>query len=298
MASQLHLCKIERCKMTFRDAATAMMLTTGLASLGESVREALNLGNKVDSRFWKSWTTLKFTTHPYLLFTAGVEIRRREGAGLLALDTATSSHATGNSPQVNRTRTTVDQTTGRLIETWKISDSGCTRFLYSEDHVTVEVLAPKETPESTAEAADVLSRWKYPIPLDPTSGRSSKILDFAALILQLPNEPLFAVGQSTHHWLATSTGPQEVKVQVIQERNNVRTCQDMRVDKQRTLQTKELLLKISDRGVEPENKQLVGMAGPVWIWVEAESRTPLELDGRLPHLKGHLELGLSGIATS
>jgi len=284
--------------MTFRDAAAAMMLTTGLASLGETVREALTLGNKVDSRFWKNWRVLKFTTGPYLMFTASVEIRRWEGAGLLVLDTTTTSHTAGNSTQENHTRTTIDQTTGQVIETWKISDSRCTRFLYSEDRVTIEVLALKETTEATVEAADVLSRWTYAIPLDPTSGKPSPIIDFAALIIQLPNEPLFAVGQSTNHWLATSNGPQEVKVQVIQERDNVRTCEDLRDHRQRCIKTKELLLKISDRSVKPDNNGVVGMAGPVWLWVEAGSRTPLEIDGRLPHLKGHLELGLSCIAAS
>jgi|GEM_PF-5226194 len=282
--------------MTFRDAANAMIVSSGLGSLGSAFRDALRRTPRTVDRFRQNWTSLQFSTGPYFMFTANVEIRRREGAGLLVLDTSTTSRRAGRVSRENRTRTVLEQATGRVLESWKVSEEKSTRFLYTEDGYTVESLSPGRSLEAVMDRPEVRSQWTCRNPIDPATGDPAPILDFAALVNRLPGEPLSSVGDSVERWLATSGGPRKVQVQVTEERAGQRTVQDLGNGSPCAFRTRELLLRIDGRPEDPDRDGLIGMTGPILLWLEAGSGIPLEVSGRLPNLKGHLELELTGVA--
>ena len=84
----------------------------------------------------------------------------------------------------------------------------------------------------------------------------------------------------------------------MEERTYRRTCRDLDSRRYRTTNARELLLQIRPVDREPREQGFMGLIGPTSIWIDAETRTPVEVDGRLPNLPGHLELDLTAYSAS
>ena len=271
--------------MGLRSATASAMVQSGFAALG--------LTREIG--FLQDWNVLRFETGPYFMFTAAVELRRTAVAGLLQLETSTKARRAGSQPVENRTRTTIDLSRGSLVETCKISRTKCTRFRYENGLYVVEFLPPADSFAETV-AAPVRTTRSFSLPLDEVGCGPVQPVDFAALVYGLSRQALFAQGDTTTQWLATSSGPREVQIRVAEERNHRRTCRDLDLNRYRTVNTRELLLRITPTDREPQRTGLMGLMGPMSIWIDADTRTPLEVDGRLPNLPGHLELDLTGFS--
>ncbi len=273
--------------MGLRSATASALVQSGIAALG-AARE---------TGFLLDWKVLRFETGPYFMFTAAVELRRTEGAGLLVLETATTGQRAGSAPVENRTRTTLDTVNGGdMVETCKLSRTKCTRYRYENGEYVVEFLPPTGSFEKAAASNQVRTSWSFSLPPGKTGQGQVQIVDFAALVYGLSHQPLFATGDSVNLWLATSTGPREVDIRVAEERAYRRTCRDLDLRRYRTLNTRELLLQITPVDPEPRREGFMGLMGPTSIWIDADTRIPLEVDGRLPNLPGHLELDLTGFS--
>ncbi len=271
--------------MGLRTATASAMVQSGFNALGLS-RE---------SGFLQDWNMLRFETGPYFMFTAAVEMRRTLGAGLLQLETNAIGRRAGFQPVENRTRTTVEVAGGGMVETCKLSRTRCTRYRYENGLYVVESLPPADSFEQAA-AGQVQSSRSFTLPLDVSGRGPVQALDFAALVYGLSLQPLYAPGDTATQWLATSTGPRQMRIHVAEERDYRRTCRDMDLKRYRTVNTCELLLRITPTDKEPQTTAFMGLMGPMSIWIDAETRVPLELDGRLPNLPGHLELDLAGFS--
>ena len=271
--------------MGLRTATASAMVQSGFTALGLS-RE---------TGFLEDWSVLRFETGPYFMFTAAVELRRSAEAGLLLLETSTVGRRAGSHAVENHTRTTLDPSTGNLVETCKLSGTKCTRYRYENGHYRVELL-PTAGSIDEALAGRVQTTGSFSLPLDEAGRGPVSPVDFAALVYGLSRQPLFAPGDATTQWLATSTGPREVLIRVAEERDNRRTCRDLELRRYRTVNTRELLVRITATDREPSRTGFMGLMGATSIWIDAETRTLLEVDGRLPNLPGHLELDLTGFS--
>lgn len=269
--------------------------TTAASALVQSGFTALGLSR--ETGFLQDWNLLRFETGPYFMFTAAVELRRTERAGLLLLDTGTTARRAGSQPVENRTRTTIDLNGGGLVETCKLSRTKATRFRYERGVYRAEFLPAVKSFEE-ADDAEIRTTWTFNLPLDEAGRGPVQAVDFAALVYNLAAQPLYTHGDSVKVWLATSAGPRQVEIRVMEERDYRRTCRDLNHNRYRTLNTRELLLRIAPTGQEPGRTGFMGLQGPTSIWIDADSRLPLEVDGRLPNLPGHLELDLSGFSVS
>ena len=272
--------------MGLRTATASALVQSGIASLGLAT----------ETGFLHHWNILRFETGPYFMFTAAVELRRSESAGLLVLETGTMGRRAGSLPVENRTRTIIDPDSGAMVETCKLSSSKCTRYRYENGLYLVESMPPADSFKE-AENGQIRTSWSFSLPLDESGRGPVQAVDFAALVYGLSGQPLFTTGDTVTQWLATSTGPREVKIRVAEEREYRRTCRDLNLKRYRTVNTRELLLRITPTDPEPRREGFMGLMGPTSIWIDAETRTPLEVDGRLPNLPGHLELDLTGFTT-
>jgi hypothetical protein len=273
--------------MGLKSATASALVQSGIASPGLT-RE---------TGFLLDWKVLRFETGPYFMFTAAVELRRTEGAGLLVLETATTGHRAGSAPVENRTRTTLDTVNGGgMVETCKLSRTKCTRYRYESGVYVVEFLPPASSFEEAMASNQVRTSWSFSLPPCKTGHGPVQVVDFAALVYGLAHQPLYATGDSVTQWLATSAGPREVKVCVAEERTYRRTCRDLDLRRYNTVNTRELLLQIAPVDPEPRREGFMGLLGPTSIWIDVDTRIPLEVDGRLPNLPGHLELDLTGFS--
>jgi len=271
--------------MGLRAATATAIVQSGFSTLG-LIREA---------GFLQDWNVLRFETGPYFMFTAVVELRRTVQSGFLLLETTTTGRRAGSRPVENRTRTTIELASGRLVETCKLSRAKCTRYRYEDGRYVVEFLAAAETFEECA-AGTVRSSRTFTLPLGGAGRGPVQAMDFAAMVYGLTRQPLHATGDTTTQWLTTSTGPREVRISVAEERSSRRTCRDLDLRRYRTVNTRELLVRITPVDREPRRTGFMGLMGPTSIWIDADTRTPLEVDGRLPNLPGHLELDLTGFS--
>ncbi|MBD3868987.1 MAG: hypothetical protein IFK94_12745 [Acidobacteria bacterium] len=271
--------------MGLRTATASAMVQSGFAALG------LNR----ETGFLEDWNVLRFETGPYFMFTASAELRRTVQNGLLLLDTSTIGRRAGSRPLENRTRTTIDLSSGGIVETCKLARTKCIRYRYKNGCYVVEFLPFADSFEEAA-AGTVRSSVSYSLPLDEAGRGPVQIVDFAALVYGLSRQPLYALGDTTTQWLATSTGPREVQIRVAEERKIRRTCRDLDLKRYRTVQTRELLVRVTPADQELGPTGFMGLMGPTAIWIDADTRTPVEVDGRLPNLPGHLELDLTGFS--
>lgn len=271
--------------MGLRTATASAMVQSGIAALG------LNR----ETGFLQDWSVLRFETGPYFMFTAAVELRRTVVAGLLHLETDTSGRRAGSRAVESRTRTTIELSSGRLVETCKLARAKCTRYRYENGLYVVEFLPAVDSFEAAA-AGRVRSTLSFTLPLDDSGSGPVQISDFAALVYRLSRQPLHAVGDTTTRWLATSAGPRQVRIRVAEERSIRRTCRDLDLKRYRTVQTRELLVRITPTDHDPGPTGCMGLMGPTSIWIDADTRAPVEVDGRLPNLPGHLELDLAGFS--
>lgn len=271
--------------MGLRTATASAMVQSGFAALGLA-RE---------TGFLQDWNMLRFETGPYFMFTAAVELRRIVEANLLLLETDTTGRRAGSRPVENRTRTTIERSSGRLVETCKLSRAKTTRYRYENGLYVVEFLPAADSFEEVS-AGQVRSALSFSLPLNETGRGPVEISDFAALVYGLSRQPLYATGDTTTQWLATSTGPRQVRIRVAEERTIRRTCRDLDLKRYRTVQARELLVRITQTDQEPGPTGFMGLMGPTSIWIDADTRAPVEVDGRLPNLQGHLELDLTGFS--
>ena len=99
-------------------------------------------------------------------------------------------------------------------------------------------------------------------------------------------------GDETTLHVATSRGPRAFRIAVSESREGTRTFTDLATGHEQTVQLREFRLRIMPADPEQAGEGFLRMEGETEIWVEAESKAPLEISGKVPRVPGRVQLRL------
>jgi hypothetical protein len=154
-----------------------------------------------------------------------------------------------------------------------------------------------EPPDGVEEAS--LRRWRrterkgWDRP--EVDGARPPLYDFYALVGALDRFPVGSVGDHLDFWLATSSGPLPIRVEVVDRRRRSREIRDLATGKARTVRLGELRIRLRPLTDDPDKvRGFLSMQGETELWIEARSHMLLEVRGRVPHL-GEVVVRLDGL---
>lgn len=126
-------------------------------------------------------------------------------------------------------------------------------------------------------------------------GIKPPLYDFYALVGALDRFPVGTVGDHLDLWLATSSGPLPLRVEVVDRRRRSREIRDLSNGQVRTVRLGELRVRLRPLTDDPDRvRGFLSMQGETELWVEARSRMLLEVRGQVPHL-GEVVVRLEGL---
>jgi hypothetical protein len=253
-------------------------------------------GSRASAPLWKTWTTLRFETRPLVFFSGNFEMQLREQSGRRLLETRTRASFLGAELARSRSLTTIDSATGRTLEAYELATKRGRRFVFDDTGYTFERLLPSRGPDAPVDGWEVTSRTRFERPPAETAGGERPLVyDYFGLILHLRDAKLEGPGAQQSFWVATSDGPQRYRISLSDVRTTERNFEDLATGASRSWPVREFRLRISPADPSRAGEGLMKMEGDTEIRVEADTRTLLQIDGRIPHVPGRVEVTLKAL---
>ena len=264
--------------------ATAVLLALWLfGSLAAVPKEG-------EARF-SDWTVLRLKARKMLFFTGSVQLERvRTDAGE-RLESETVARFFG--ADINETRTVSRIGPDGKPRRYESRTKKRGRlYLFDETGYTVQKFTPPKAgwDAPLASWSEVYSR-RFEYPLDG-EGRPQSVVDYYTMIRSLAEAPLRQIGDEVVFWVATSDGPRDFTVTVSAERIGERKVRDAN-DRKKKLRRREFRLRIAPRDPANAREGFLSMEGETELWVDARTRTLLEVSGRVPKVPGRVVLTLN-----
>ncbi len=241
---------------------------------------------------WNGWTTLRLKARAAPLLRGQVELRLRRGPEGLRLETSTSARFIGATIAQSETVTLLDAGTGHTREYRSYSRKKGRRYTFGEAGYSVEKLRPAEQGE--IDGWTVTSREEFPYPASCAIDGQPRPFDYYGMLLRLRELKLEASGDEVVLFVATSAGPQEYRIRVMESRVAQREFTNLGSGKKQTWPSREVRLRVAPTDPQAE-AGFLDMQGDVEIWVEAQSKTLLEIIGKIPKVPGKVKLELSAL---
>jgi hypothetical protein len=242
---------------------------------------------------WQRWTTLQLKAKSVPLLRGRVELRLSEEAGGRRLETSTSARFFGATIARSETSTIIDPVTGRTREYRSYSRKKGRRYLFGEHGYTVQKLRRAQGREDDA-SWQVTSTKEFPYPRADHGDGESRLFDYYGMLLSLDEQALDRPGDEVTLHVATSGGPRAYRIRVVESRSGERVFRDLATGEKTTLAAREFRLTVAPG--DPESEEgFLKMEGDVEIWVEAESKTLLEIVGKVPNVPGKVKLVLAAM---
>ena len=259
----------------------------GMAVLGGTDR----LGAPGTQNPWLRWTTLRLKAKAKAvpLFSGQVVMRVTEDSSGRRLDTTTTARFIGAVIARTTTTTLFDPVTGTTKEFRSYARKRGRRYVFGERSYTVEKLRPAEQVDDEWQVA---SRNEFPYPETNDGHGVSQMFDYYGMLLHLRRLELNSPGDEVELHVATSRGPQAYRIRVGESRSQERIITDTATGEDRPLTSREIRLIITP--ADPDATEgFLNMEGETEIWVEAVSKTPLEIVGKIRKVPGKVRLVLS-----
>lgn len=240
---------------------------------------------------WQDWSTIRLQVDASALLSGEIEMRRTIRNEVAALETRAIASVLGQQVEDSRTVTLFDSA-GRTRRYARQSLSGGRRFVFGERSYTVEKL---QLPEDSALSLDqwaVTSSREFSYPAPTASAGPTQIFDYFGMLLELRHAGLGKPGDETTLHVATAEGPRAFRIAVSESREGSRTFTDLATGDEQTVQLREFRLRITPANPEQADEGFLRMEGETEIWVEAESKTPLEISGKVPRVPVRIQLRL------
>jgi hypothetical protein len=190
-----------------------------------------------------------------------------------------------------QSRTVIDET-GRTRRFESRSGDDGRRYRFDPRGYDVEKLSADGDPDRPLESWRVTSRSSFDFPVDG-SGRPADVNDYYGMIYGLRHLDLNEVGDEALVHVATTHGPVGFVVRVAETRETLRSFHDAHDGSLRELEATELRLRLTPADPSRSSEGFLRMEGETEIWVEAGSKTLLQVSGRLPHVPGTIRLMLT-----
>lgn len=229
------------------------------------------------------------TARKMLFFSGVIEMNLRgEGDGRRVLETRTVARFMGARLNDSRTTTVLDAETGRPIEYISRSRKHGRVYRFDDEGYTVRKLKPAGDPDAPLDRWEVRSTRRYDHPPEAI------VYDYYGMILALHDAGLRKPGDQASFWVATSNGPKAYRVRVGEVRVREREIEDLRNEADRDVTLRELRLRISPEDPEAD-EGFLEMEGETELWIEADSGTLVELNGKVPRVPGRVHVVLDSI---
>ncbi len=242
---------------------------------------------------WASWSTLRLRVKSAPLIRGQIELRLSHGPAGRRLETSTTARFLGAKIAESETTTVLDPTTGYTLEYRSYSKKKGRRYLFDDKGYAVEKLLPDAKNES-GDGWKLKYRAEYSYPDKPDGSGVQRLFDYYGMLIHLRNVELDAPGDEITLQVATSGGPQAYRILVSEARSSERTFTDLALQEKVTLPVEEFRLTVSPASPGAE-EGFLKMEGEVEIWVEAETKTLLEIHGKVPKIPGKVKLVLSAM---
>lgn len=237
---------------------------------------------------WEGWTTLRLNVKSVPFMRGHIELRISDQADGRRLETTSQARFFGASIARSTSVTLLDPTNGQALAYRNQSKKKGRRYTFSADGYTVEKLKrakidrPWETTSTRVHSYPMAEDGATPLP----------VYDYFGMILRLRSEPLNEIGDEITIHVATSSGPQAFVVRVAELRSASRSIRRPGESSKITLNVREMRLNVAP--ADPESKSgFLNMQGEIEIWVEAETKTVIEIVGDVPRVPGKVRLVLA-----
>jgi hypothetical protein len=221
------------------------------------------------------------------------QIELRLGEDGRRLETTSEARLLGATIARARTTTQFEPGTGQTVEYSSYTHKRGRRYLFGDRTYSVEKLKPVSEGDPATEW-EVTVRREYPYPDSSPGSTPGRPHDYYGMLLRLDKAGLNAPGDAVTRYVATSKGPQAYRVSVSEARTTDRTFTDLTTGETTTLATNEFRLSVTPADSETD-EGFLNMEGEIEIWVEAETKTLLEIVGRVPKVPGKVKLVLSAM---
>lgn len=240
---------------------------------------------------WQDWSTLRLEADASPLLRGEFEMRRTTRGEMEALETRAGATVLGQRLEETRTLTLFDSA-GKTRSYTRQSRRSGRRFVFGEEGYSVEKLQPPEDRGRPLDQWEITSREEFRFPALPQGGTPPRVYDYFGMLLELRHAELSEPGDEVTLHVATSDGPRAFRIAVSESRKGRRTFTDLATGEVQTVTLRELRLRVVPADPELAGEGFLRMEGETEIWVEAESKTPLEISGTVPQVPGRIQLRL------
>ena len=240
---------------------------------------------------WQDWNTLRLEVDSSPLLHGEFEMRRTVRGGVQALETSATASVLGQQLEDSRTVTLFDDA-GQTRRYARQSRRSGRRYVFGEQGYVVDDLQPPEDRSRPLDLWEVTSSKEFSYPAPAQGGSSPQVFDYFGMLLALRHQGLDELGDETTIHVATASGPRAFRIAVSESREGHRTFTDLTTGELQTVQLREFRLRIRPADPEQAGEGFLRMEGETEIWVEASSKTPLEIIGKVPRVPGRIQLRL------
>lgn len=240
---------------------------------------------------WENWSTLRLKAKGGALFSGRVEMTLSDAPGGRRLETEATAKFLGATLVRSWTESVFDGSTGRTRSYCSYSPKRGRRFVFGKEGYTVEKLSPPKGRGVPVDEWEVTSRAEFPFPA--SGGPVAVPHDYYGTLIHLRELELNRPGDEAAVYIATTKGAQLFRVLVAERRTRERSYTDLTTGEKETNAVEEFLLRIIPE--DPESDEgFLSMEGETEIWVEAKSKTPIEISGKVPKV-GRVKLLLTAM---
>lgn len=261
------------------------------------------------------WTRVRYTTSKLLVFSGELTMDRSSSADRTSVRTQTRAKLFG-SPFVDTwSVSTMDRRTGRPLDFLDVRPrKKAERFTFGDAGILHETMKPrKESPD------DPLERWrtskKETLPVDAQASSAARttaastappppaasgdpsrwVHDYIAMIVRLHDLTLRKTGDEATVRVLTSKGAAPMRIRVAAERDVRRDLTNLSTDKRTSATFHELRLRVTPlAGSSSDTKGFMNMEGETELWVDAATRTLMEISGEVPKVPGRVDIVIDG----
>jgi hypothetical protein len=230
---------------------------------------------------WGGWSVLRLDADTGTFGSGKLELRLGTEGGARVVETDARAKILGMGVGRSRTKSVL-RDDGRTERFERFSKDRGRRYVFGKDGYKVEKLKPQKS------AGDEPGDWTVYFTTDhayPTEdGRVVRPFDYYAMLVHLRQAGLDRPGDEVEMWVATTDGPQPYRVRVVEERRHQRRWVDLASGEPREEPVRELRLTVTPADPTHAEEGFLKMQGETEIWVEAESKAPVEISGKVPRV--------------
>lgn len=243
---------------------------------------------------WSQWQQIELNARGGPFLSGHVTINRTGTDPTSEIRMHTVARFLGARVADSTSVTTLDAKTGLPLKFVRRSRKRASIYRFDKDGYTIQKFKPPRGANRPLSEWRSYGKKRFEYPRDE-QGHPLPTHNFSSMLLGLDRHALRKIGDEVRILVATSDGPRQFTITVVERRTEKRSFilarDDGRREKKRDYPITALRLRVLP---EDENAEgLLSMRGETEIWVEADSATLLHIAGDAPKVGRRIKLSLS-----